>query len=287
MGRGGPEKVKIDLPRSSVGRGGRLLPVAGAGLIVAAVMGLLLLSRDRAEAFVANAAVLLPVGYAFGAGMVASVNPCGFLMLPSYLSYYLGTEEKGVARAPGVFRVLSAVGLALVATAGFVLVFATVGSVVALGGRPLVAYFPYGGFLIGVALAALGLWLFVRHESFGIAAASRVVVTPRRNLLNGFLFGLAYAIGSLSCTLPIFLVVVASALATRGLGASLGQFVAYSLGMGTVLMAATVSAALFRGAVARALRGLVPHVHTASALFMMAAGLYLVFYWVKVGGLFS
>ncbi len=287
MGRGGSEEVKIELGRSSVGWGGRLLPLAGAGLMVAAVMGLLLLTRDRAEAFVANATVLLPVGYAFGAGMVSSVNPCGFFMLPSYLSYYLGTEEQGRSGAPGVFLAFNAVGLALVATAGFVLVFAAVGSVIALGGRPLVAYFPYGGLLIGVAMAALGLWLLVRHQSFGIAAASRVMVTPRRNLLNGFLFGLAYAIGSLSCTLPIFLVVVGSALVTRGFGASLGQFVAYSLGMGTVLVAAIIGTALFRGAVTRALGRLVPHVHTASALFLIAAGLYLVYYWVVVGGLFS
>ncbi|MSQ40541.1 MAG: cytochrome c biogenesis protein CcdA [Dehalococcoidia bacterium] len=287
MGRRGSEGVKIELGRSSVGRGGRLLLLAEAGLIVAAVMGLLLLTRDRAEAFVANAAVLLPFGYAFGAGMVSSVNPCGFFMLPSYLSYYLGTEEKGVSGTPGVVRVLRAVELTLVATAGFVLVFAAVGSVIALGGRPLVAYFPYGGLLIGVAMAALGLWLLLRHQSLGIAAASRVVVTPRRNLFNGFLFGLAYAIGSLSCTLPIFLVVVGSALVTRGFAASLGQFVAYSLGMGTVLVAAIIGTALFRGAVTRALQSALPYVHTVSALFLMAAGLYLVYYWVVVGDIFS
>jgi cytochrome c biogenesis protein CcdA len=35
----------------------------------------------------------LPVGLAFGAGMIAAVNPCGFAMLPAYLSLYLGAEE--------------------------------------------------------------------------------------------------------------------------------------------------------------------------------------------------
>ena len=28
-----------------------------------------------------------PLGYAFIAGMVASVNPCGFVLLPAYLGY--------------------------------------------------------------------------------------------------------------------------------------------------------------------------------------------------------
>jgi cytochrome c biogenesis protein CcdA len=38
-----------------------------------------------------------PLGYAFVAGMVASVNPCGFVLLPAYLSYYLGDGPE----APG------------------------------------------------------------------------------------------------------------------------------------------------------------------------------------------
>ena len=29
---------------------------------------------------------------AFSAGMIATVNPCGFAMLPAYLSYFLGLE---------------------------------------------------------------------------------------------------------------------------------------------------------------------------------------------------
>ena len=31
--------------------------------------------------------------FAFTAGLVATINPCGFAMLPAYLSYFLWTEE--------------------------------------------------------------------------------------------------------------------------------------------------------------------------------------------------
>ena len=37
--------------------------------------------------------------YAFTAGMVASVNPCGFAMLPAYLSYFLGIEGQADDRS--------------------------------------------------------------------------------------------------------------------------------------------------------------------------------------------
>ena len=39
-------------------------------------------------------AAVLPFGFAFGVGMVAAVNPCGFAMLPAYLSLYLGAHEE-------------------------------------------------------------------------------------------------------------------------------------------------------------------------------------------------
>jgi hypothetical protein len=56
--------------------------------------------------------------------------------------------------------------------------------------------------------------------------------------------------------------------------------------MGSILIAVTVGAALFRGAVARLLRRVVPHVYRTSALFLVGAGAYLVYYWVFISGSF-
>ena len=54
---------------------------------------------------------------AFGAGMLAVVNPCGFAMLPAYLSYFLGLDDPS---ADGRARVLRArkVSLAVKQTDG-------------------------------------------------------------------------------------------------------------------------------------------------------------------------
>lgn len=76
--------------------------------------------------------------------------------------------------------------------------------------------------------------------------------------------GAPLRLGSLSCTLPVFLLVVGSVLATgRGIVTGLGQFVSYALGMGAVLIAVTLGTALFRGAVVDRLRRLAPHVDRA------------------------
>ncbi len=268
---------------------GKSLPVLSFLLLLVSVSALLLAVitfRYSMTAVVTSWVSILPVGYAFAAGMVASVNPCGFFMLPSYISYHLGTEEAGFYNLPAGVRVLKALAWAGMVTVGFVVVFAVVGAIISVGGRWLITVFPYAGAAIGVAMLGLGLGLFVTHNTLGIMAASTVTVTPKRNLWNVFLYGIAYAVCSLSCTLPIFLVVIGGALATEGMLASFGGFISYALGMGTLLTAVTIGTTLFQGVVTKWVRVIVPYVHSASALFLMGAGAYLIYYWVFYAGLF-
>jgi cytochrome c biogenesis protein CcdA len=171
------------------------------------------------------------------------------------------------------------------ATAGFVSVFAVVGAVISAGGRWLSSVFPYAGLLIGVAMAGLGVWLLVTHRTLGIVAASRVKVERKRSLGNAFTFGLTYAVGSLSCTLPIFLVVVGSALASDTLLASFGQLIGYALGMGTVLVITIVGTALFQQTASRWLNRATRYMHRVSAIFLIGAGAYLIYYWLFIAGL--
>jgi len=267
--------------------GERLAAIASFVIPVALVAGLfiLLLSvRDSTEAAVANLATLLPVGFAFAAGMVASVNPCGFFMLPAYISYHLGIEEEGFYKQSATRRFSKGLLLGAVTTVGFVVVFALVGGVISAGGQWLVRVFPYAGVVIGAVMIVGGIYLLVTHRTLGIMAASRVTVSPQRNLRNVFMYGIVYAIGSLSCTLPIFLVVVGSSLASQGILASFSQFIGYALGMGSILIAVTLGAALFQGTVARWLRKSLPYVHRTSALFMVGAGTYLIYYWIFFAG---
>jgi len=204
-------------------------------------------------------------------------------MLPSYIFFQLGAaDEHSLSVAD---RLLKSVRLAIATTAGFAAIFGLVGVVVTAGGRWLTDFFPYAGLIIGVAMVGLGVWLLASHRSLGILAASRVSVTPERSLKNMFLFGIAYAVSSLSCTLPIFLVVIGSALTAGGWMASLAQFLGYALGMGLVIAVVTVGTSLFRQAVETWLRKVMPYVHRVSALFLIGAGLYLLYYWISETGL--
>lgn len=223
--------------------------------------------------------IVLPLAYAFAAGMAATVNPCGFVMLPTLVSFYLGTRETAFSERSVWRRAAAGLGLGLAATAGFVVLFAVVGAIVSAGGQALSAVFPWFGFAIGVVLALLGLWLLLSGRSLGVGFLHRIQPPRQQQPFSWFLFGVAYGAASLSCTLPIFLVVVGGALATAGLAAGVLQFVSYALGMGAVLMAVSVTTALSTGVILRGFRSLVPFVERAGAFLLTGAGVYLVLYW--------
>ena len=106
----------------------------------------------------------LPIGYAFGAGMMASVNPCGFPMLPLYLSLYLGTQEEGFMQKSTFRRLLHASGVALVVSSGFVVLFGVVGLLVMMGARFLTEIIPYIAVAIGFFLILLGFWMLAGKQ---------------------------------------------------------------------------------------------------------------------------
>ncbi len=230
----------------------------------------------------------LPVGLAFGAGMIAAVNPCGFAMLPAYLSLYLGAEESDFGKRSPLTRLLRALLVGAVVSSGFVLLFAAAGLIISAGGSALLAAMPAVGVIIGGALVMIGLWMLAGRTLYtGVfeRLASGVGDPGTVSIRGFFVFGLAYGAASLSCTLPVFLAVVGSSLATGGVLAGVGRFVSFGLGMAAVLMVLTLALAFFKQGLVKWLRNAVSYVQLASAVLLMLAGAYIIYYWLtSVGG---
>lgn len=227
---------------------------------------------------------LLPVGYAFGAGMIAAVNPCGFAMLPAYLSLYLGAREDDFARRMPATRMLRALLVAGVVSLGFILLFGLAGVIISAGGNALLGAMPALAILIGAALILLGLALLAgRGVYFGVFErfAGKLGDPTDVSVRGFFLFGLAYGASSLSCTLPVFLVVVGGGISAGGSLVGAGQFLGYSLGMASVLVALTLALALFKGGLVARIKRAVPYVQLASAALLVLAGAYMIFYWLS------
>ncbi len=232
---------------------------------------------------------ILPVSYAFGAGMVATVNPCGFALLPAYISLYLGDTGEGFSEEGLQGRLFKSVLISLAVTMGFVVLFGVVGLVISAGGRFVVDIMPWAGLVIGALMLALGIWVLAGKGNFYLGVATRLSarmhVGKGGNIPSYFLFGIAYGVASLSCTLPVFLIVVASSLTASSFSNAMLQFFSYSLGMGATLMVLTVGTAVFKEVVAAQMRRMMPYVERAGAGLIALAGAFIVYYWLTIGEL--
>jgi cytochrome c biogenesis protein CcdA len=223
------------------------------------------------------------VGLAFGAGLVAALNPCGFAMLPAYLAL--------VVRGDGVGR-RAAAGRALTATAamaaGFIVVFGGFGVLTVSMATVVQRNLPYVTVLIGVALVALGIWLLIGRDITvlrGLAGAARWAPTARLGSMFGY--GVGYAVASLSCTAGPFLAVTAAAL--RG-GSALGAvavYAAYAAGFTLVVGVLAVAAALASSAVVDWMRRIVPYLNRISGALLIVVGVYVGYYGLYEIRLFS
>lgn len=232
---------------------------------------------------------LFPFGFAFSAGMVSSVNPCGFAMLPAYLGLYLSESDAvGAGESSVGTRLLRALLIGGTVSVGFVVLFAAVGTPIGFGARGIADAFPWIGLIIGVLLVVAGAYLLSGgklYNNFAASISARFGNANSKSVRSYFMFGLAYGTASLSCTLPIFLAVIGGTFTAETFLDSVLQFVLYGLGMGSVILTLTIGMALFKGAVAGGLRKALPHVGTISAVMLLIAGTFIVYYWLTIGEL--
>ena len=188
----------------------------------------------------------------FTTGLLAAVNPCGFVLLPTYLLYFLGMENlrPGGSERASIRRALL---VSLAVSAGFLLVFAVIGAITKWSTDWFVVKAPWISLFIGVGLVVLGIAML-----FGLRLP---FTTPKldigqrdRTVRSMFVFGVAYAVASIGCTIPTFMSNVLGAVSAEGIGPGLLAFFWYSLGMALIVTGLTVTLAMANVAMLRVLR---------------------------------
>jgi cytochrome c-type biogenesis protein len=215
--------------------------------------------------------VTAPLLLALTAGMLGAVNPCGFALLPAYLSLL-------VAGAPDA---RGAVGRALTAAAGLTLGYVLVFGAFGLALAPLAGWLrprlPWLTVLLGLLLVAAGCWLLAGRR---LPAPRWSARAPRltRSWPSMVLFGAAYALASLGCAIAPFLAIVVTSIQAGSTPRGLALFGAYALGMGLVVAVAALGVALLRDRLVARLRGAGAFVPRLSGLVLLVAGGYVAWY---------
>lgn len=218
-----------------------------------------------------------PFALALAAGMAASVNPCGFAMLPAYLAMFLGEQDRhgpaGVGRAFAVSATL---------TAGFVAVFGLFGLAIAPLAVSIERYLPWATMVIGVVLVLMGIALMAGRQ-LSLHTPKLAKGGNDGGMRSMFLFGVSYAVASLSCTIGPFLAVTSTTFRSQNALSGIAMFVVYALGMGLVVTGLTVGVALAKVGLVTRLRSAMPYVNRASGLLLLIAGAYVAWYgWFEI-----
>ena len=210
------------------------------------------------------------------AGAVAAFNPCGFALLPAYLAL-LVAEGPGTGRGSRAAAVARAVRFSAGMTVGFVAVFGLFGAVITSLAVSVEAYLPVVTVVIGVVLVGLGGWLLAGRSLAGPGLAGRGRA-PAWTWGSQIGYGVSFALASLSCTIAPFLAVTAGSLRGAGVWGIAGSYLAYALGMGTVVLTLALAVATARSSVTAVMRRAAPVVSRLAGVLLLVAGGYVAWY---------
>jgi cytochrome c biogenesis protein CcdA len=229
--------------------------------------------------------------FPFGVGMLAAFNPCGFAMLPTWIGYFIGSDAPEDTRVRALTRGLR---VGAIMTLGFITLFGSIGLLIAafLSQGTVTEYVGYITVVLGIVLIPAGFAMF-RGQQIDLRLPKMSKGGESREAGSIFLFGVSYAVVSLSCTIGLFVSAMSNSFTVVGenqlgertesitLGSILdgaGSFVAYAVGMGVVILFLTVSLARAKSNVATNMRRLLPFMSKISGVVLVVAGIYLIDY---------
>lgn len=225
---------------------------------------------------VGDAAYVIQLAVAFGAGVISFVSPCVLPLLPGYLSMMSGYSasqlEQGEVSVGRMTRVI------VLFILGFTLVFAALGAAATGFGQFLRNNLNVLTRVAGVVIIVFGLLMVamaVSNRGFlaSMSQERRVHVRPSR--LGRWappVMGAAFAFGWSPCIGPILTVILTTAATQQTVVRGIGLLVAYSFGLGVPFLLAGLGLFKFFGRLKPYLRG----INIASGLLLALFGVVMV-----------
>lgn len=212
--------------------------------------------------------------YSLLLGMLAAVNPCGFVLLPTYLVAYLSVSEADDLHT----RLGRAVKVGTSVSIGFVGVFLIVGAISRLFTNWIEVNAKYAALVIGIALIVLGIRMFTGWRP-RLWVPSLTGASRRGGVSSMVGFGVVYAIASIGCTIGLLTTAIMGSFTRDGIVSGVVSVALYGVGMGIFVTALTITLAFAKTALVRSGRGVMQVIDRFSSLLVMCTGIYLTWYW--------
>ena len=213
--------------------------------------------------------------YSFVLGVLAAVNPCGFVLLPTYLIFFLGTrEEPNLSTAERLRRALIvSSGISI----GFLAIFFVIGVISRLFTQWIELNAKYASLAIGVVLLVGGARMLTGWTPK--FASPQMNGVQSKTFRATIIYGLAYAVASIGCTIGFLTTAVFGSIALNGFVSGVFSILLYGLGMAMLVTALTVSLAFAKTGLVTVIKSRLNIIQRLGAFFVTLTGVYLIFYW--------
>lgn len=212
--------------------------------------------------------------FSFIQGVLAFLAPCAVALLPGYIVAFIsrsGNSHPGIAG-----RLNRGFKLALLSIAGIFTIYAIATVIILSAAQLLKDYMIWITIGMGVFLIIIGILMAAgKSFSFTINVSH---ATPKSEVAEAFLFGIAYAIGALGCLFPLFLIVATQAIAAPSAWIGAGYFGAYFSGMSLMMIGVITLSVLARDVMMKYLRKIMPHMEVITGWLLIVAGGYIIYY---------
>jgi cytochrome c biogenesis protein CcdA len=213
--------------------------------------------------------------YSFILGVLAAVNPCGFVLLPTYLVFFLGTrEESELATSERMRRALVvSSGISI----GFLAILFVIGVISRLFTQWIELNAKYASLAIGIVLVIGGARMLSGWTpKFAMPQIGGVQTKTFRATV---IYGVAYAVASIGCTIGFLTTAVFGSIALHGFISGVFSILLYGLGMAMLVTALTVSLAFAKTGIVTVIKNRLYIIQRLGAILVTLTGIYLVFYW--------
>lgn len=225
---------------------------------------------------VGEAAYLIQLLIAFGAGIISFISPCVLPLLPGYLSMMSGYSasqlEQGEVSNSRMIRVI------LLFILGFTVVFAALGAAATGFGQFLRQNLGAFTRISGIVIIGFGLLMVamaVSNRGFLAVASQEKRVQVKPSKLGKWappVMGAAFGFGWTPCIGPVLTVILATAATQESLGQGVLLLVAYSAGLGVPFLLAGLGLFKFFGKLKPYLRP----INIASGVLLSLFGVVMV-----------
>ncbi|CAB4532485.1 unannotated protein [freshwater metagenome] len=213
--------------------------------------------------------------YSFILGVLAAVNPCGFVLLPTYLIFFLGTREETELTTSERMRRALVVSSGI--SIGFLAIFFVIGVISRLFTQWIELNAKYASLAIGIVLVIGGARMLTGWTpKFALPQIGGVQTKTFRATV---IYGVAYAVASIGCTIGFLTTAVFGSIALHGFISGVFSILLYGLGMAMLVTALTVSLAFAKTGIVTMIKNRLHIVQRLGAIFVTITGIYLVLYW--------